>query len=122
MLSQTPHQELSSDSILETGISPSFSMPPLYPYLDDMNVHIVIHKGVRSSMQHYTSKFVSLSHLSPSICSFSSSASSILVTRNVSQALSQPQWKTTMKEEMKEIEKNRTWEMVNLLQGKESIG
>lgn len=38
------------------------------------------------------------------------------------EALSDPKWICAIKEALKSIEKNKTWELVDLPQGKKSIG
>ena len=63
-----------------------------------------------------------LSALSPSYRVFLSSLDFVSIPRNVTEALSKPKWKTTMQEEMKALIKNQTWEIVDLPEGKETIG
>lgn len=42
--------------------------------------------------------------------------------RNFAEALSQPQWKAAMQEEMAALEKNDTWELVDLPTNKVPVG
>ena len=53
---------------------------------------------------------------------FISQLSSVDVPKNTQEALSGPKWKEAVFEEMKALEKNNTWEKVNLLEGKTSMG
>lgn len=106
--SQTPSQEASLDLIHEIGTVPSSSVSPSNHFFDDINVPIVICKGVRSCTQHPIFDFVSLSHLSLSFRNFSSSLSLVLVPRNVLEALSQPHWKAVI-EEVRKLENNHMW-------------
>lgn len=108
MPSRTRSQEIFLDSIPKTCIVNFFSVSPPDPCLNDVNVFIAIRKGVRSCTQHPISNFVSLSHLSPSFHSFSYALSLVLVLQNVSGALSQPQWKAAMEEEMRAFAKTHT--------------
>ncbi|CAL8119329.1 unnamed protein product [Prunus armeniaca] len=41
---------------------------------------------------------------------------------NVQEALANPRWKTAMNEEIKSLQKNRTWELVDLPTGKKLVG
>lgn len=47
--------------------------------------------------------------------------SSISVPRSIFEALSQPQWKDAIVKEMKALEKNKTWELVDLPRGKKLV-
>jgi hypothetical protein len=40
----------------------------------------------------------------------------------VQEALADSRWKATMNEEMKSLQKNKTWELVDRLTGKKSVG
>jgi len=40
----------------------------------------------------------------------------------VHEALTDPRWKTAMNEEMKSLQKNKTWELVDLPSGKKPVG
>ena len=53
---------------------------------------------------------------------FISQLSSVDVHKNTQEALSGPKWKEAVFEEMKALEKNNTWEKVNLLEGKMPMG
>ena len=53
---------------------------------------------------------------------FISQLSSVDVPKNTQEALSGPKWKEAVFEEMKALEKNNTWEKVNLLEGKMPMG
>lgn len=90
----------------------------------DLNLDqlIALRKGVRSCAQHPMSNFVSYQALSPHFRRFSFTLSSITVPRNVSEVMKQPQWRNAMDEQMKALERNKTWEIVDLLKGKKLVG
>ncbi|RVW95943.1 Retrovirus-related Pol polyprotein from transposon TNT 1-94 [Vitis vinifera] len=44
------------------------------------------------------------------------------IPNNVQEALTDPRWKTTMNEEMKSLQKNETWELVECPPGKKPVG
>jgi hypothetical protein len=88
------------------------------PVVDDTNIPIAQHKGVRSCIHHSISNFVSYEDISPSYRSFVSKLSSVSIPRNLQEALSDPTWRTVMQEEMKTLHKNQTWDLVKFPNGK----
>ena len=48
--------------------------------------------------------------------------SSDSIPKNVQEALSDPRWKEAINEEMKALYKNETWDNVDLLEEKKSVG
>ena len=82
---------------------------------------IALRKGTRACTKHPLSKFVSYSHLSSSYRAFVSKLDSVSIPKNVHEALSNPNWKYAMVEEMKALHKNGTWELAELPQGKKTV-
>jgi len=68
------------------------------------------------------SNFVSYHNLSPPFYAFTSQLSSVEIPKNVQDALSVPEWKAAVLEEMNALEKNQTWKVVNLPKGKSTVG
>ena len=68
------------------------------------------------------SNFVSYKNLSSSIIAFTSQLSSIEIPKNVLDALKIPECKEVVLEEMRALEKNKTWEVVTLPKGKTIVG
>ncbi|CAH9119777.1 unnamed protein product [Cuscuta epithymum] len=87
----------------------------------DLDLPIALHKGTRSCT-HPISSFVSYSQLSPASCSFVASIDSISVPKSVKEALSHPEWRHAMVEEMNALDLNGTWDLVDLPSRKKSIG
>ncbi|XP_059629759.1 uncharacterized mitochondrial protein AtMg00820-like [Cornus florida] len=54
--------------------------------------------------------------------SFVKQLSSVFIPNSVQKALVDPKWKAAMNEEMKSLQKNETWELVDLPPGKKTIG
>ena len=48
--------------------------------------------------------------------------SSVVIANSVQEALNVPEWKEVVFEEMRALEKNATWEKVNLPLGKTIVG
>lgn len=48
--------------------------------------------------------------------------STVLIPNNVQEAMGNPKWKHAINEEMEALQKNETWELVNLPPGKKIIG
>ncbi|CAH9128156.1 unnamed protein product, partial [Cuscuta epithymum] len=87
----------------------------------DLDLPIALRKGTRSCT-HPISSFVSYNQLSPASCSFIASVDSISVPKSVKEALSHPEWRHAMVEEMNALDLNGTWDLVDLPTGKKSIG
>ena len=90
---------------------------------------IAVRKPTRSSnipaylkdYKHDISNFISYEFCNPSFQSFVASLDSVSLPTNWKLAKEDPKWKEAMLEEMRALEKNRTWELVNLLQGKQPV-
>ncbi|XP_073129675.1 uncharacterized protein [Henckelia pumila] len=90
--------------------------------VSNINIPITIRKGVRSCTQHPISKCVSYSNLSSSFRTFTVSLSSIKIPRSVQEALIVPEWRKDILEEMHALKQNNTWSVVELPQGKNTVG
>jgi len=91
----------------------------LYPDIDDP---VAIRKPVRSCTKHPMSNFISYSNLSSSLSAFTSKLSSVEIPKSVQVALEIPKWREVVLEEMKALEKNKTWNVTTLPDGKKTIG
>ncbi|KAH9763107.1 protein kinase domain-containing protein [Citrus sinensis] len=90
--------------------------------LSDLDIPIALRKGTRSCAKYPLSNFVSYHNLSPPFYAFTSQLSSVEIPKNVQDALSVPEWKAAVLEEMNALEKNQTWKVVNLPKGKSTVG
>ena len=72
---------------------------------------------VKYPMSHYVSNHC----MSKSNKSFVNQLSTVSIPNNVQEALVDPRWKTAMNEEMKSLQKNETWELVDHPPGKNPI-
>ena len=115
-----PFPPLQSISFSDNDLGISSSLAPTTT--DDLDIPIAHQKGTRAYTQHPLSNFVSHSRLSPLYKAFLSSLSSVYIPNRVQEALSDPQWKSAMVEEMKALSKNSTWELVELPRGKKTVG
>jgi len=88
----------------------------------DLNVPIAFRKLGRSCTKHPLSNFVSYSNLSSSFVAFTSNLSSVQIPKNVQEALEIPKWKEAVFEEIKALEKNKTWSVTTLPAGKRTVG
>ena len=104
-----------SEPMLGTGSSSSSNPETISNRLDEP---IALRKGVRSCTQHPISKFVSYDNLSPLFHAFTTNLSRIDVPGTIEDALAVPEWKNAVLEEMRALEKNDTWSLVELPQGK----
>ena len=60
--------------------------------------------------------------LSESNKSFVNQLSTVSIPNSVLEALADPRWKAAMNEEMKSLQKNETWELVDRPPGKKPVG
>ena len=88
----------------------------------DLDIPIALRKGRRSCTQHPISNFISYAKLSSPFKAFTTGLSDVVIPRNINEALSTPQWKTAVLEEMKALEQNDTWRLVELPPNKKIIG
>lgn len=68
------------------------------------------------------SKYVSYEGLSPTYKLFAMNVSNILVPANIQEALSIPEWRKAVQEELMALQKNGTWELTVLPEGKKTVG
>ena len=98
---------------------------PSSPNIIDTDQPIAIRKGVRKCTKnlvypiaHYTSlKNFSLSHRA-----FLSKINTIQTPQTLHEALGNKNWEDAMREEMSALERNKTWEVVELPKGKKTVG
>ncbi|XP_073152035.1 uncharacterized protein [Henckelia pumila] len=88
----------------------------------DLDVPIAFRKGVRSCNKHPIFNFVSYSNLSSSFRVFTSTLSSVIIPRSIQEALNVPEWKAAVLEEIRALQQNNTWSLVQLPQGKNTAG
>ena len=82
---------------------------------------ITLRKGKRQCV-HLISSFVSYNHLLSSSCSFIASLDSISLLNTVREALSHPDWRSAIVDEMKALDDNGTWDLVSLPTSKKALG
>ena len=72
--------------------------------------------------EHDLAKFVSYEKCSSSLKGFIASLDSTSIPKDWSDAMKDPKWKAAMLEEMNALEKNNTWELVELPSDKDPVG
>lgn len=82
---------------------------------------IALRKKTRSCT-HILFQIVSYENLLSSYHSFISHLSSVDIPKSIQEALKIPEWKKAVHEEMEALEKNGTWEMTQLPEGKLIVG
>lgn len=86
------------------------------------DIPIALRKCVRSCIKHPLSNFISYKNVTPSFRAFISQVSRVVIPNNVQEALKVPEWREATFEEMRALEKNATWEKVDLPQRKGVVG
>ena len=76
----------------------------------------------RYGFPHDIAKFVSYSNLSPTYRAFIASLDYVTLPKCWQVAKEDPKWKAAMQEELRALDKNRTWEIVPLPPGKKAVG
>ena len=90
--------------------------------VDNVDLPIVIRKGTRKCVQHSLSNFVSFGKFSPSHKTFLTQINSIPIPQTSTKALGNEKWKQAMKVEMEALQKNETWEIMELPKWKKVVG
>ena len=115
-IANTPYQSSSSENVLE----------PVRKQLPHRHTRglpkLTYEPDLTSKARYPMSNYVSEHRLSKSNKSFVNQLSSVAIPNSVQEALSDPRWKAAMNEEMRSLQKNETWELVNLPPGKKSVG
>ncbi|CAN1753617.1 Retrovirus-related Pol polyprotein from transposon TNT 1-94 [Linum perenne] len=88
---------------------------------DDLDVPIARRKGVRTCTSHPVERWVSYGNLSRSYQAFSTNLDSMKIPNNLQEALLVPEWKQAVMEEIKALEKNKTWTIETLPTGKKTV-
>ena len=88
----------------------------------DLELPITLRKGVRSYTQHPISYFLGYSKLSPKFKLFTTNLDNIAIPRDIYHALQDDKWNAAVLEEMQALKKNGTWEVVDLPNGKNTVG
>ena len=92
---------------------------------EELHWPIALRKGVRScrmSVKYSIGQYVKYEKLGSKYKAFLSLLREIVIPSKVDEALWHSGWKAAMDEEMSAFEKNNTWEITALLQGKKAIG
>ena len=85
-----------------------------------LNVPIALKKGTRSCTQHPISKFAAYNHLSSSAQALITNLARVEILKTTQEALSILECRNAIREEMLALEKNRTWDVVEMLREKKS--
>ncbi|KAA0034028.1 Beta-galactosidase [Cucumis melo var. makuwa] len=88
----------------------------------DDETEVRIETSTRSCTKHPICNYVSYDNLSPQFRAFTASLDSTIIPKNIYTALECPEWKNAVMEEMKALEKNRTWEICAPPKGHKTVG
>ena len=116
--SGTEHQNCNEFS--EFSLPDSFFNEPDLAHDSDLDLPIALRKGKRNT--YPISQFVSYSNLSKGHNTFLTTLDNFFVPKNIQEALEDPNWKLAVMEEMRALEKNRTWEVVDQPKDKKVVG
>ncbi|KAK3004985.1 hypothetical protein RJ639_017903 [Escallonia herrerae] len=114
-----PVQVQETESSLGNEVSSLTGVPPT---ILDLDLPIATIKGVRKCTQHPSSNFLSFEKLSSSHKSILAHLNTVAIPQTLSETLGKEEWKHAMRIEMEALEKNKTWELVELPTGKRPVG
>ena len=77
---------------------------------------------INSKSKYLINNYVSYHRLSKESMVFVNQLSVVSILNSVQEALKDPRWRKTMNEEMKALQKNLMWEVVDLLEGTMPVG
>ena len=86
---------------------------------EDLDMPIALRKGVRSCTKHPISNFVTSNRLSPKLQTFVHNVSLEKLSKMAAKA---PDWRGVINEEIRALEQNKTWDIVDLPSGKTIVG
>ena len=118
-------QESESTTSYEVNDAFSPTISPDFIYISDLNLPIAIRKGTRTCTQHLLyplSHFMSYERLSSSYKNFLTSLNTMSIPKTSSEAPNGKEWKQVMRAEMEALEKNGTWDVVELPSEKSPMG
>lgn len=88
----------------------------------NLDLPIALRKGTRLCTQHPISRFVSYEQLSPAFRVFITIVTKTDIPKTIQEALADSNWRHTIQEEMNALERNGTWEMIELPRAKKIVG
>ncbi|RVW27774.1 Retrovirus-related Pol polyprotein from transposon RE1 [Vitis vinifera] len=120
VFTEIPNQSLSVEGVL--NLEPDPFMKRL-PYRHNRGIPKPTYEPELSTKVKYLmSNYVSNHRLSESNKSFVNQLSTVAIHNSVQEALADPRWKAAMNEEMKLLQKNETWELIECPLGKNPVG
>ncbi|RVW62615.1 Retrovirus-related Pol polyprotein from transposon RE1 [Vitis vinifera] len=120
VFTEIPNQSSSVEGVLNLESDPFMKR---LPHRHNRGIPKPIYEPELSTKVKYPiSNYVSNHRLSESNKSFVNQLSTVAIPNSVQEALADPRWKTTMNEEMKSLQKNETWELVECPLGKKPVG
>ena len=111
----------------ESSLSASSEILGLNPLLDkdELDLPIALRKGTRECTRrplYPLSNFVSYKNLSPCLHAFVTQLSHVEIPKSIKDAMQVPEWKDVVLEEMRALEKNQTWELIDMPKEKRIVG
>src|ERR1044072_6394809 len=126
----TLHEVTSLDPLISTESIPDFptaqetesSSAPLYEDLDIPIAHRKEPRKCTTKPLYPLANYISFEHFSPTHKASLTSLNTTTTPASLSEALTNGKWKQAMDLEMEALEKNSTWELVSLPNGKKPVG
>ncbi|RVW92866.1 Retrovirus-related Pol polyprotein from transposon RE1 [Vitis vinifera] len=117
---EIPNQSSSAEGVLNLELDPFMKQ---LPHRHNRGIPKPTYKPELSTKVKYLmSNYVSNHRLSKSNKSFVNQLSTVVIPNSMQEALVDPRWKAAMNEEMKSLQKNETWELVECPPRKKPVG
>ena len=91
-------------------------------YDSSLDIPIALRKYTRSCTKYPICNYVSCDSLSLPFRGFTANLDSTVILKNIHTALECPEWKISVMEEMRALEKNKTCKICALLKGHKIVG
>ncbi|KAJ4723440.1 Retrovirus-related Pol polyprotein from transposon TNT 1-94 [Melia azedarach] len=123
VIKSIPLPRIQSPSLDKGNISNSSSSNSLDSKIKtNLDIPIAIRKGVRTSTRYPLAHFISYHRLGHTFQAFTTSLSSEIIPNKIQTALTDPKWSEAVFEVLRALDRNDTWEVVNLPSRKKTVG
>lgn len=108
--------------IVESEPETMSTQPSIPGNYSDPELPIALRKDSRKCVNYPLSNYASTQKLSPAFSTLTSHLSSITIPKGRQDVMLVPEWREALLEELRALEKNDTWEVIQLPKRKKTVG